>query len=475
MALPTNRTVPLIVAAALFMEHLDSTIISTALPAMAEDIGVSPVRLNLAITAYLVTMAVFIPASGWLADKIGARHVFVGAIGLFLAGSLSSGAAPNLEILVLGRLVQGLGGAMMVPVGRLVLLRSVPKDELLGAMAWLTVPALIGPVIGPPLGGFITTYSSWRWIFWINLPIGVIGIVVALLLLPNVRERSVPPFDLQGFIISSVGLALMVFGLETVGRGVFPSQISIAAGIAGVALLWVYVRHARGTPRPLVDIALLKIPTFRAAVVGGSLFRIGVGAIPFLLPLQLQIGFGRSPIESGLTTFASAAGAMTMKFAASRIIDTLGFRRTLVLNAVLASLFLVAIAAIGPGWPTTLVIALLLAGGFFRSLEFTAINAIGYSDVDQARMSRATAFTSMAQQLSISGGVALAAFILHLLGVGDREPTIVDFQIAIVIVGVISLTSVGYFWRLSPEAGRDMIRSRKKAAAEPATASGAAE
>ena len=475
MALPTSRTVPLIVAAALFMEHLDSTIIATALPAMAQDLGISPVRLNLAITAYLVSMAVFIPASGWLADRVGARRVFVGAIGLFLSGSLASGAAPNLEILVLGRLIQGLGGAMMVPVGRLVMLRSVPKDELISAMAWLTIPALIGPVIGPPLGGFITTLTSWRWIFWINLPIGILGIVAALAMLPNVRETETTPFDMSGFVISAVGLALMVFGLETVGRGVFPAEISIAAGLAGIALLWAYVRHARGTPRPLVDIELLKIPTFRAAVIGGSVFRVGVGAIPFLLPLQLQIGFGRSPIESGLTTFASAAGAMTMKFAAKRILDRFGFRPTLVFNCILASSFLVAIAAVGPGWPTTAVIGLLLVGGFFRSLEFTAINVIGYSDVDQARMSRATAFTSMAQQLSISAGVALAAFILHTLGVGDRDPTVTDFRIAIVLVGVIGMTSVIHFARLAPDAGGDMIRSRRKAAREPTTAQEPAE
>ena len=294
MPLGTSRSVPLIVAVGLFMEHLDSTIIATALPRMAEDLGVAPVRLNLAITTYLVAMAVFIPASGWIADRLGARRVFVGAMGLFLTGSLTCGAAPSMEILILGRLVQGLGGALMTPVGRLVMLRTVPRAELVSAMAWLTIPALIGPVVGPPLGGMLTTWASWRWIFWINLPIGLIGMVAALAVLPEVREDRRPPFDGLGFALSTVGLTAAVFAFETVGRDIVPLAVDALVALFGLVTLALYVRHARTAEHPLIDLRLLRKPAFAAAIWGGSLFRIGVGALPFLLPLQLQLGFGRS-------------------------------------------------------------------------------------------------------------------------------------------------------------------------------------
>ena len=250
MTLGATRTIPLIVAIGLFMEHLDSTIIATALPRMAIDLGLPPVRLNLAITTYLVAMAVFIPASGWIADRFGARRVFVGAMGLFVCGSLICGGAPSLEVLIAGRLLQGLGGALMTPVGRLVMLRAVPRAELVSAMAWLTIPALIGPVLGPPLGGFITTVASWRWIFWINLPIGLVGMAVALALLPSIREERVAPFDVIGFVASAVGLSALVFAFETAGRDVVPAGVDVAAMAAGLALVVFYVRRARRTPSP---------------------------------------------------------------------------------------------------------------------------------------------------------------------------------------------------------------------------------
>jgi EmrB/QacA subfamily drug resistance transporter len=376
-----SRSVPLVVASALFMEHLDSTVIATSLPAMAAELGLDPVRLNLAITTYLVTMAVFIPASGWVADRLGARRVFTGAIAVFLAGSILCGAAPSLPVLVAGRALQGLGGAMMTPVGRLVLLRSVPKSELISAMAWLTIPALIGPVIGPPLGGFITTFASWRWIFWINVPIGLVGIVVSLLLLPHIREEETAPFDTLGFAVSALGLAALVFALETAGRDVVPGAAVWAALVLGLVLLGLYLHHARRAARPLIDLDLLRLPTFRAGVVGGSIFRLGVGALPFLLPLQLQIGFGRTPLESGLTTFVAAIGAIIMKLTAGRIITRFGFRDTLAVNAVVAGAMLAVVSVIGPATPVAVIMAILLAGGFFRSLEFTAINEIGRAHV----------------------------------------------------------------------------------------------
>lgn len=453
-----SRSVPLVVATALFMEHLDSTVIATSLPAMAADLGLAPIRLNLAITTYLVTMAVFIPASGWLADRLGARRVFTGAIAVFLAGSILCGAAPSLEVLVAGRALQGLGGAMMTPVGRLVLLRSVPKSELISAMAWLTIPALIGPVVGPPLGGFITTYASWRWIFWINLPIGVIGIVASLLLLPPIREEATDRFDGFGFVLSALGLAALVFALETAGRDLVPGGVVWAALALGLALVGLYLRHARRAVRPLIDLDLLRLPSFRAGVVGGSLFRLGVGALPFLLPLQLQIGFGRTPLQSGLTTFVAAIGAIAMKLTAGRILTRFGFRDTLTVNALVAGAMLAVVGLVGPATPVALIMAILLVGGFFRSLQFTALNVVVFSEVDEARMSRATSFSAMMQQLSLSAGVALGATTLHLLSAASGRPSDAgDFSVAIALVGVLSMSAAAVFARLPADAGAEML------------------
>lgn len=462
-----SRSVPLTVAAALFMEHLDSTVIATSLPAMAADLGLSPVRLNLAITTYLVTMAVFIPASGWFADRLGARRVFVGAIGVFLAGSILSGAAPSLEVLVAGRALQGLGGAMMTPVGRLVMLRSVPKYELISAMAWLTVPALIGPVLGPPLGGLITTWASWRWIFWINVPIGLVGMAAALVFLPPIRETETGPFDAVGFGLSAVGLAALILALETAGRGVAGAGFEIAAAALGVGLIAAYVVHARRIERPLIDFELLRLPTFRAGVLGGSVFRLGVGALPFLLPLQLQIGFGRTPLESGLTTFVAAVGAIAMKLTAGRILTRFGFRTTLAANAAIAGAMLAVVALVGPATPVMLLMAILLVGGFFRSLEFTAINVVVFSEVDEARMSRATSFSSMMQQLSLSAGVALAALTLSGLGAASgRTAGPGDFAIAIAAVGGLSMLAALVFLRLPADAGAEMLESERRETTE---------
>ncbi len=453
-----SRSVPLVVASALFMEHLDSTVIATSLPAMAADLGLSPVRLNLAITTYLVTMAVFIPASGWFADRLGARRVFVGAIAVFLAGSILCGAAPTLEVLVAGRALQGLGGAMMTPVGRLVMLRSVPKHEMIAAMAWLTIPALIGPVVGPPLGGFVTTFASWRWIFWINVPIGLLGMIAALALLPHIREEETSPFDFVGFALSAIGLAALVFALETAGRDLAAAWLQVAALAVGLALVGAYVVHARRIDRPLIDLELLRLATFRAGVLGGSVFRIGVGALPFLLPLQLQIGFGRTPLQSGLTTFVAAIGAIGMKLTAGRIITRFGFRDTLAVNAVIAGALLAVIAFVDAATSVAVLMTILFVGGFFRSLEFTAINVVVFSEIDEARMSRATSFSAMMQQLSLSAGVAFGALTLHLLGsAAGRPPTAFDFSVAIAVVGCLSMFAAAIFARLPADAGAEML------------------
>lgn len=455
--------IPLIVACALFMENLDSSVLATALPSIAADLGESPLKLNLAITGYLFSLAVFIPVSGWVADRFGARTVFRAAIAVFTIGSLLCGLADSFWTLVGARVLQGLGGAMMVPVGRLVMLRSVPKSELVRAIAWLTVPALIGPVIGPPLGGFLTTYLSWRWIFWINLPIGLLGIVLVTLYIPNIREEKLPPLDWRGFLLSAFGLTGLVFGFETIGRDLLPDSAVAALLVTGAIGISLYLRHANRHPHPLIDLSLLRVPTFRAGMTGAFLFRIGVGALPFLLPMMLQLGFGMSAFESGMVTFASAAGALTMKMAAGPILRRFGFRRVLIVNALLSGGFIAVCGLFRPDMPYALIFGLLLMGGFFRSLQFTSSNTLTISDIPNARMSKATSFTSMMQQLSLSAGVAVGAMILHAtVSLGGNEGTITatDFMPAFLTVGITAMTAAFAFLRLPADAGAEVSGHR---------------
>ena len=445
----------LIVATALFMENMDGTVISTSLPAIALDLHQDPIVLKLALTSYMLTLAVFIPASGWVADRFGARSVFCSAIIVFTLGSILCGASSSLPTLIAARVFQGLGGAMMVPVGRLVLLRSVPKRDLVNAMAYLTVPALIGPVAGPPLGGFITTYFHWRWIFWINVPIGVLGILLSLRFIHNLREEAVPRFDFKGFVLSGVGLVSLIAGLSVIGRGIAPAWVVVAMVGIGTLALWAYVRHAGSNEDAILDLKLLRIPTFFAGVVGGLIFRIGIGAMPFLLPLLLQIGFGLTPFESGSLTFATAAGALLMKFSASTLIRWSGFRRTLIVDGLISGAFLAACALFRPTTPHWVLLLTLLAGGFFRSLVFTALNALSYADIDAARMSRATSFASVSQQMSGAVGVAVAAICVQSiqLGFGDAELQARDLSLAFVLVAIVSSLSVFVFAQLKPDAG----------------------
>jgi EmrB/QacA subfamily drug resistance transporter len=469
-----------IIATALFMENMDGTVISTSLPAIALDLHQDPIVLKLALTSYMLTLAVFIPASGWVADRFGARTVFCSAIVIFTLGSILCGASSSLSTLIAARVFQGLGGAMMVPVGRLVLLRSTAKSDLVSAMAYLTVPALIGPVAGPPLGGFITTYFHWRWIFWINVPIGILGVLLSLRFIENLREQAVPRFDFKGFVLSGVGLLSLISGLSMIGRGIAPYGLVAAMIVIGALSLAAYVRHAHGNVGAILDLKLLKIPTFYAGVVGGFIFRVGIGAIPFLLPLLLQVGFGLTPFASGSLTFAAAAGSLMMKFTASRALRWFGFRDTLVFNCLISGAFLAACALFTPSTPHWLLLLMLLTGGFFRSLQFTALNAISYADVDSPQMSRATSFASVSQQMSGAVGVAVAAICVEAIqfGFGDSELMARDLSLAFVLVAIVSSLSIFIFAQLKPDAGaavsgRMMARSEERASA--AAESAAAE
>lgn len=453
-----TRVTALIVACALFMQNLDSTVIATALPTMAREFGVEPVRMNVALTSYLLSLAMFIPASGWMADRFGARHVFRGAIVVFTLGSILCGRADTLGFLVFARILQGMGGAMMVPVGRLLLLRSAPKSELVAAMAWLTMPALIGPVVGPPLGGFIVTYTTWRWVFDINVPIGVLGVVLVTLFVKDVAEGTVAPLDGRGLVLTGLAMAGLMIGLETVGRHLvdpWVTQSMLAGGVVAGLLYWL---HARNHPAPLLDFSLLRIPTFLVAVVGGTLFRAGVGAVPFLLPLMLQIGFGRSAADSGLVTFASSAGALVMKPAAMSALRYFGFHRTLLYNAVISAVLLLICAAFRPTWPAAGIYAALLIGGFFRSLQFTAYNSVAYADVPRERMSAATSLYSTIQQVSLTLGVTIGAAVLEMSmsAAGRASPGIPDFSAAFIVVGLMAILAAPATFLMPRNAATEM-------------------
>jgi EmrB/QacA subfamily drug resistance transporter len=464
-----ERLVPLIVAVALFMENMDSTVIATSLPAIAVDIGTNPLALKLAVTTYLLALAIFIPASGWTADRFGARVIFRTAIAVFMIGSLGCAFAQSLDHFVIARFFQGMGGAMMAPVGRLVLVRSVDKRRLVDAMTWLTMPALIGPLLGPPLGGFITTYFSWHWIFIINIPIGLVGIVLVTRYIENIRAEIQEPFDALGTVLAGIGIGGLAFGLTAVGLKNFLPPAALFAMIAGGAFfIGLYVLHARRTPAPVMDLSLFKLPSFRAGVAGGFLFRVGAGALPFLLPLMLQVGFHKTPFQSGLITFSTAVGAMSMKTAVPMLLRRFGYRNVLMYNAITASAMVAACALFTSSTPVIVMLAVLFAGGFFRSLQFTSAMTIGFAEVEPARMSRATSLAAVSQQLSVSSGVAIGALAVEIVLSLRNQATIAenDFAPAFLLVGCISALSIFMFARMPPTAGDELTGPRGRAVAK---------
>ena len=451
------RVTPLILAVALFMEQMDSTVIATSLPAIASDIGTQPIALKLALTAYFVALAIFIPISGWMADRFGAKTIFRVAIGVFMLGSLACSFSFSLETFVLSRFLQGIGSSMMTPVGRLLLVRSTPRNELVSAMAWLTIPALLGPLTGPLIGGFLTTYLSWHWIFWINIPIGIAGIILVSIYL-QVPEAGVPRrLDFKGFLIAAVAFSGTVFGLSVVSLPALPIAYGYATLAVGLGAGVLYFRHARRTEHPLLDPKLFRLKLFRSAIIGGSFFRIGVGAVPFLLPLMLQLGFGLTPFQSGAITFVSAIGAIMSKFLAERVYARFGFPRTLGFAAFFGGGLIAAQGLFEADTPVPLMMAVLLMGGVLRSVFFTGANALGYADVSDAEASQATAIVAVAQQLSVAFGVAVAGAILEIsTQLRGSALELVDFQIAFFVVGVLSALASYIYWRLPVDAGSDV-------------------
>ena len=458
------RTVLLIVASAMFMEQLDGTVLATALPTMARSFDADPLHMNIALTSYLLTLAMFIPASGRIADRFGSRSTFRAAIAMFTLGSILCAQAPTLWALVGARMLQGAGGAMMSPVGRLVMLRVVSKAELVRSMAWLMVPATIGPIVGPPVGGFIVTYLSWHWIFYINVPIGILGVVLVTLFIEEMREPARTKFDLTGLLLSGTALACLMFGIEVASRGA--GSPFIVAGLVGTGLLsgTLYVFHARHHPKPMLDFRLLHIATFRLSLMCGSLSRIAVGAMPFLLPMMFQIGFGDSAAESGLITFVSSVGSLAMRTCAPWFLKRLGFRPVLTWVGALANMLLAVSAAFRPDWPLPLIYGVLIANGFFQSLQFMAYNTIAYADMPREQMSAATSFYTTFQQMSLTLGIAISAAALagSVAISGRAEPALPDFSAAFLFVAAISFLAPLIATRLDRDAGAELSGHRDR-------------
>jgi EmrB/QacA subfamily drug resistance transporter len=446
------------------MENLDGTVIATAMPQMAESFGASPIDLNIGMTAHLLALAVFIPMSGWLADRFGARLVFASAIGLFTASSVLCGLSIGLWEFTAARILQGLGGAMMVPVGRLVVLRATAKQDLLRSIAYITWPGLAAPILGPPVGGFITTYASWRWIFFLNVPLGLLGVFLAHWLIPDSRSSQRKPFDWIGFILISASCVSLMSGLDLVGRHEFnrlTTGLVLIFGLAsGVSAVW----HFRRRPHPLIDLSSLRVPTFAVTIWGGSLFRIAIGATPFLLPLMFQTGLGMNAFTSGLLVLAVFAGNLLMKPATTPILRRFGFRTVLIGNGLLAAITILACALFTSSTPKGIIFAVLFAGGLFRSMQFTSLSTVAFADIPQSQMSSASTLSSMIQQMTIGMGIAFGAIALRLAGALHStiaaSPTTEDFRIAFAVVGAIALLSVIDSFSLAPNTGAELSGHR---------------
>jgi len=454
----TTRAIPALLSVALFMEQMDSTVIATALPAIAADIGANPVALKLALTAYLVALAIFIPVSAWMADRFGAKTVFRLAILVFLAGSVACALAGSLAGFVAARFLQGAGASMMTPVGRAIVVRALPRHELVRAWATMTIPVLIGPLAGPPIGGFIATYATWHWIFLLNLPIGVVGLALATIILPSMPGRRLPPPDLPGLALAGFAAAALVFGLSVVSLPALPPLVGLVTAAAGLFAGLAYVRHTRRTAHPILDLGLLRLPSLRAALYGGSLFRMGTGATPFLLPLLLQLGFGLTPFASGLITFVTAGGALSVKFLAPPLIARFGFPRVLVSSALAAGALTAAMAGFTPSWPVPAMMIVLFAGGFMRSLYFTAINPLAFAETSPDQAAQATALTAVGQQMSIALGVALGGAILEAFEIVTGGLGHAAFATAFLVTGAIVASAALFAHRLDPSIGAGLER-----------------
>ncbi len=459
------RLTPLILAVALFMENMDSTVIATSLAAIASDIGTEPIALKLALTTYMVAPAIFIPISSWMADKYGAKTVFRWAIVVFIIGSVACAVSNSLLTFVLSRFLQGMGGAMMTPVARLVLVRVTPRNQLVDAMAWLSIPGLVGPILGPPIGGFITTFASWHWIFLINVPIGFLGVLAVNKYLPEWERNEPRKLDFTGFLLAGICFAGLVFGVSVLTLPALPAAFGYGSMLLGVVAAVAYWFHFKRTEHPILDLRLFRQPLFRLTMIGGTVFRLGTGAMPFLFPLMLQLAFGLSPFETGMVTFASAVGAFAMKFVAERIIARIGFRSALILSCTITAAGVLAMGIYSPGTPGPIMMSFLVITGFFQSLFWTTTNAFIFADVADKDAGQANVIGQVSVQLSLAFGVALGGGALEgfrLLHGG--EPLLADFHWAFWMMAAITLASALIFLRLPKFASMNSHRTQGEAA-----------
>jgi len=463
---------PYIVAATFFMEYLDTTVIATALPQMAHSFGVGPNSISLGMTAYMLALAIFIPASGWVADRCGSRTVFFSAIGVFTVASILCGLSQNVAEFTAARLLQGIGGAMMVPVGRLIVVRSTEKSRMMQAISTITWPAIAAPVVGPPIGGFITTYASWRWIFLLNVPFGLAAMGVALAMVPNLRGSERRPLDVAGLLLSGTALTAILYGAELASQPAENPWVAGAIIAAGLLVGVVAFQHAKRHPHPLIDVSTLKIPTFSVTVVTGSFTRIGIGAVPYLMPLLFQVGFGLSAFKSGLLLLASALGNLGMKALTTRILQRFGFRMVSIVDVTVAGIFIIACGLLTPEVPLALVLIVVFVYGVARSMQFSTLATLAYADVAQPQMSAASTLWSAAAQMTIGLGIAFGAVSLRAAAFFNGETTghaftLDDFRLAFLLAGVLTLLSVIGYMGLARDAGQS-IGGGSRGAEDPA-------
>ncbi|MDB5735798.1 MAG: drug resistance transporter, EmrB/QacA subfamily [Alphaproteobacteria bacterium] len=465
-----KRMLPWLVAVAFFMESLDTTILNTAVPAISKALAVTPLSMKSVLASYTLSLAVFIPISGWMADRFGTRRVFAAAIGIFTLGSVLCGVSGNIHLLVASRVLQGFGGAMMVPVGRLTLVRTFARSELIRAMSFVAIPSLIGPMLGPTIGGLIVGYLHWRAIFFVNLPIGIVGLFLVYRHLPDYREKNTRPLDVLGLILFGSGIALLSYVLEIFGEHTLATDEVVGLLVISLALLFGYGLHAAKTAFPLLDMTLFKIRTFASAVSGSFFTRLGIGGVPFLLPLLYQVGLGFTPVQSGLLIMPQAIAAMSTKAFLPKILSRIGYRGVLVSNTVALGLVLMLFALISPATPILLIVLLALCFGALTSLQYTSMNTLVYADVPATRTSSASSLASTTQQLSLSFGVAAAGlttvFFIPVRLRDNPAQMLSGLHLAFLVLGAFTILSTVIFSRLRSGDGADETKPKTSILAE---------
>ncbi len=452
---------PWIAAMAFFMQALDATILNTALPAIAHSLDRSPLAMQSAIISYTLTVAMLIPVSGWLADRFGTRRVFMMAVSLFTLGSFACAMSGSLSQLVIFRVVQGIGGAMMMPVARLALLRAYPRSELLPVLNFVTMPGLVGPILGPLLGGVLVTWASWHWIFLINIPIGILGLLYARKYMPNFTTPR-RGFDMQGFLLFGLGLVLISSGMELFGERIVASYIGILILLGGLLLLMAYIWHARRHPAPLIALPMFKTRTFSVGIAGNLASRLGTGCVPFLMPLMLQVGFGYTALIAGCMMAPTAFGSLLAKSTVTQVLRWFGYRKTLVGVTLVIGMLIGQFSLQSPGMEIGLLILPLFILGMAMSTQFTAMNTIALADLTDENASSGNSVLAVTQQLSISLGVAVSAAVLRLYEGIDSINTVEQFHYTFLTMGAVTLLSALVFLLLHPKDGRNLIKERHK-------------